>query len=762
MVKKGKISGFNLLHILNFNKIKIIGVTMKLMIRHKIIGLVFIAAVMPVLIVIILSVSKKNEAEEKLIEEIDILVKNNIQQIVEDVAGLCKTSNDLLKTKINAALSVVQDILNREGGVTLHSERVRWNAENQYTKQITSFTLPKMTVSGIWLGQNESFSKRTLVVDKVKALVGCTCTIFQRINEKGDMLRVATNVEKLDKTRAINTFIPAVNPDGNYNSVISTIMAGNTYYGNAYVVNAWCQTAYKPLKDMNNKIIGMLYVGVKRRSVKSLRQAIMDVKIGENGYIYILGGNGSHKGHYIISKNGKRDGENIWNAKDADGRYFIRSIVNKAIGLRDGETFFETYPWKNKDEDRARVKIAAITYYEPWDWVIGAGTYLDEYYEAKDQVSDELSSLISNSIMAGLIILVLITFFAFYLTNKILRPLESMAEAAERFGNGEIDEHIDSYYDDETGVLANAFNNMADNIRKILKKINNSTDVLNESTSDLIVVSKNMDETSANMNKKSSSATIAIEEVSANITAMSAAAEQFSTNINIVAASTEEMTTTVSEIAQSSNKAQQITSKAVNSVNHSSLQVKELGVAAEEISKVIGVIVEISEQTKLLALNATIEAARAGEAGKGFSVVANEIKELANQTNAATEDIRNKIEAIQISTKGTVTEISNINSVINSINEIVASIATAVEEQSVTTKDIAGNIGQAASGIKDMAAKVTYTADSTKNIASDISSLDQAMNDVKTSSDKIGKGVLKFTEMANELKKIVEMFKFNA
>jgi methyl-accepting chemotaxis protein len=127
------------------------------------------------------------------------------------------------------------------------------------------------------------------VVDDVKELVGGTATIFQRMNRQGNILRVATNVEKLDNTRAIGTYIPAVNPDGIPNPVVSTVMQGKTYRGIAYVVNAWYITAYEPIFDGQGEIVGVLYVGVKQENVESLRQAILKTQVGETGYVYAFG-----------------------------------------------------------------------------------------------------------------------------------------------------------------------------------------------------------------------------------------------------------------------------------------------------------------------------------------------------------------------------------------------------------------------------------------------------------------------------------------
>ena len=136
----------------------------------------------------------------------------------------------------------------------------------------------------------------------------------------------------------------------------------------------------------------------------------------------------------------------------------------------------------------------------------------------------------------------------------------------------------------------------------------------------------------------------------------------------------------------------------------------KLGESSVEIGKVIKVITSIAQQTNLLALNATIEAARAGEAGKGFAVVANEVKELAKQTAKATEDIGQKIEAIQADTKGAVQAIGEISSVINQINDISNNIASAVEEQTVTTNEIGRNVTEAAKGTGDIAKNISGVA----------------------------------------------------
>ncbi len=159
------------------------------------------------------------------------------------------------------------------------------------------------------------------------------------------------------------------------------------------------------------------------------------------------------------------------------------------------------------------------------------------------------------------------------------------------------------------------------------------------------------------------------------------------------------MTATVQSISGNADEAAKIAGKAVKTANAANATVAKLGESSAEIGQVIKVITSIAQQTNLLALNATIEAARAGEAGKGFAVVANEVKELAKQTAKATEDISQKITAIQDDTKGAVESIGSITAVINQINDISGTIATAVEEQSATTNEMSRNVAGRSQGV---------------------------------------------------------------
>jgi methyl-accepting chemotaxis protein len=235
------------------------------------------------------------------------------------------------------------------------------------------------------------------------------------------------------------------------------------------------------------------------------------------------------------------------------------------------------------------------------------------------------------------------------------------------------------------------------------------------------------------------------EETSAQASVVSAASEQVSRNVQTVATGTEEMGASIREIAKNAADAAKVAAQAVRVADTTNTTVGKLGDSSAEIGKVIKVITSIAQQTNLLALNATIEAARAGEAGKGFAVVANEVKELAKETAKATEDISQKIEAIQGDTRGATQAIAEISAIINQINDISGTIASAVEEQTATANEISRNVSEAARGTAEIAQNITGVAQAARSTS-------DGASDSQSASDGLAK-------LASELQQLVSGFK---
>jgi len=369
---------------------------------------------------------------DKAAKEALKLVDADLDHITENVYNLIKSQDNAIQQKINHDLKVAHYVLNQSGHVYLSDQTVPWKAINQYTANVIDVEIPKMMVGGFWLGQNKQMWMDAPVVDLVKQLVGGTCTIFQRINAEGDMLRVATNVEIKSGTRAIGTFIPAVNPDGKANPVVSTVMNDDTYRGASYAIDGWQVTAYDPLYDSEEEIIGLLQVGVKNNDIAALRNAIMRLRIGESGYVFILGGKGKDRGHYIISKNGERDGEDLWAHTDAEGRTFIQSLIGKALLCKPGEFATERYQWINPGETTSRNKIARLAYYEPWDWVIGASAYEDEINHSSEIISKGYQSMTRVFAIVAAVVALLGGIVTWLFATKVSNTLKVITQAATK------------------------------------------------------------------------------------------------------------------------------------------------------------------------------------------------------------------------------------------------------------------------------------------------------------------------------------------
>jgi methyl-accepting chemotaxis protein len=216
------------------------------------------------------------------------------------------------------------------------------------------------------------------------------------------------------------------------------------------------------------------------------------------------------------------------------------------------------------------------------------------------------------------------------------------------------------------------------------------------------------------------------EETSRSAAAISRAAGQVSGRVQAIASAAEQMKAAVREIAQGTSEGTMVASQAVAQAESANRIIGRLGQSSQEISTVVKMITGIAEQTNLLALNATIEAARAGGAGKGFAVVANEVKELAKETAQATEEISQKIEAIQSDTAAAVDAISAVGEIMKKIYDFQNMIASAVEEQSATTSTIGLEIDEAARGSGEIAENMTDVAEGARVAAGNATEIQSA------------------------------------
>lgn len=433
------------------------------------------SALLTAVALVLLSVWQSEQYNTLAQGEVDALIEADFDHITQGVYNLVQTENEAVQLQVDNNLKVARHLLTSSGGVQLAQESIAWTAINQLTKDATEIELPKLLVGEQWIGKNSELSVETPVVDAVTRLVGENATIFQRMNARGDMLRVATTVPIAGNGRAIGTYIPALDPDGSENQIVSAILQGKTYHGRAYVVNDWHLAAYEPIHDSTGDLVGMLYVGVKQEVVASrIRQAILQTTVGKTGYVYILGGKGEDRGRYIISYKGERDGEDVWESQDSDGHLVIQEIIEKATHLQPGEMTTVRYRWQNRGEPAPRWKIARLAYYAPWDWVIGTSVYEDELQAYSSLLSDGRARMIRIMGVAGGIIAVLVGLLCMLFTWSITRPVRQMTEVAKKIIAGDLNQVVPVTSQDEIGVLARTFNLMTGELHRFMEGLRES------------------------------------------------------------------------------------------------------------------------------------------------------------------------------------------------------------------------------------------------------------------------------------------------
>jgi len=348
-----------------------------------------------------------------------------------------------------------------------------------------------------------------------------------------------------------------------------------------------------------------------------------------------------------------------------------------------------------------------------------------------DKGSNEMMAIVWKVLISGCLIAIgAAVCGGIVLARNIATPLAATVAHLGQIAQGDLSkDEVPEFQTrgDEIGILARAMQTMVVALRKIIHEVSTGIQSLSSSSMELMANSKEMSSGSRDASEMSSgsrdasdrahSVSAAAEEMSSNITSVAASMEQATANLAHVASATEQMTSTIGEIARNSEKARNFTDAATRQAARITEQIDQLGLTAREIGKETETITEISAQTNLLVLNATIEAARAGSAGKGFAVVATEIKALAQQTAAATEDIKGRISAVQAATAGGIGEIEKVSEVIREVSAIVASIATAIDQQSTATKDIARNIAEASLGVTEANTRVAETSLVSRSIA---------------------------------------------
>jgi methyl-accepting chemotaxis protein len=659
--------------------------------KVKIILLGTVGILVTALVFILLQFWNSQQFHNQMENTIQLLSDRDLEHIAQSTYAFIKAQDESSNVQMKNSINTAFYVLNENGGINLSNQTITWKAVNQIDKSSIDVRLPKMMVGKIWLGQISEIETTVPVVDQVTQMVGGTCTIFQRMNDNGDMLRIATNVKNAEGKRAIGTYIPAVNKDSTPNPVISTILKGEMYTGIAYVVDSWYVTAYEPLRDEQKNVVGMIYVGVKQADViQALRKAILQIKVGKGGYVFVIQGKGELRGHYIISQEGKRDGEDIWNVQDVNGHFYIQDIINKALALKAGETTTITYWWQNPQDPAPRAKVAHIAYYEPWDWVIGVSTYQEELEQSKIAMTSKINTTTATIVIAGILIALSGGIIAFFIATSITKPIQNLTNIATALSNGDVNQEISFQGTDEVGKLAHAFRQMI----VYLTNTADAADSLARGDLTISVTPRSLKDRLGNaFSQMISQLHNTLSPLNENAIEVDNAAERLAYTSQQLGHTTTQISATIQQIAQGAAHQSELANRTANAMEQLTHTIDGVQIGTQEQAAAINETAEVMQQ-----LSQSVAVINEGTQQQVDATVKN--RDASQQLSQAVGELQRGAQAQKLGLDKATQAGKELNQVIERVTQATDQVSKDVESAAKTAGDGATVVSQTTQGMQ--------------------------------------------------------------
>jgi methyl-accepting chemotaxis protein len=528
-------------------------------------------------------------------------------------------------------------------------------------------------------------------VDRFTAQSGEGATVFVKTGD--DYVRVSTSVKRENGERAVGTLLDRAHPG------YARLQAGQSYTGMATLFGKQYMTEYVPIKDAQNAVIGVLYVGVNiTEDLKTLNAKIKTIKLGDTGYFYVLDGKpGANQGKLLMHPT--REGERILDSKDADGREYVKEILERDDGtlqLRIAE-----------DGKAPRALLTAFKQYKNWNWMIVGQVPTDE-------VTKDVTALRDMYAVIGIAALLLIAGALYWTTRRMIsRPLDTMIAVAQQLASGNLSINSNTLRQDDVGQLMRAIDSIGSGLAAVVRDVRHATDTIG-------VGSREIATGNADLSSRTESQASALEET---------------------ASSMEELTSTVRQNADNARQANQLALSASDVATRGGHVVGQMigtmgsiTESSRKIADIIGVIDGISFQTNILALNASVEAARAGEQGRGFAVVAGEVRNLAQRSAAAAKEIKtlidDSVDKVDAGSQLVDQAGATMNEIVESVKrvtDIMAEITAASQEQSAGIEEVNRAITQMDEMTQQNAALVEQAAAAAQSMQDQTATLAQAV-----------------------------------
>jgi len=403
-------------------------------------------------------------------------------------------------------------------------------------------------------------------VDEIRRQSGLFVTIFQRLDEQGTMLRVATNVVTADGKRAIGTVISPRNADGIPSPVLAAVLAGKTYLGRAFVVGHWINAIYAPVFGRDGQVVGMLFAGESKESAAEFKRVFRDIRFGKSGRVFVLGGTDAQKGLFVLSMNGNRDEVNVWEETNSKGEKYIQQMVEAGVKLEPDSVGLLRFTYQNAKKEESD-RMAALMYFAPWDWVIGVCADNRELEQTSVGIANYLRQMVYWFLALAVVLSGVLLLFAMGVARRITNPLARAVTLLRDIahGDGDLTRRLPIENEDEVGKLSRYFNELMDKLQSFVREIGSGVHEVAQTAVDLKATASGMSADAVGVSDRAHQAATstasaganvqsvasAIEQVSSSTNAVASAGAQISSNLDNVAAAVEQMSANMNVVASS-------------------------------------------------------------------------------------------------------------------------------------------------------------------------------------------------------------------
>jgi methyl-accepting chemotaxis protein WspA len=677
---------------------------LNLKLRAKIIGLAVMAAAIPTAVMFGLIRMKEQRAADTIGPILESLSGAIVSDSAINAHDSCAIANDLLLNDLETTIDVARRLVLEVGGISFRPPNRSWEAANQLTRSVERIDLPSLHLGKTEVPAVSDMNIPVPVVDEVTQISKNTCTIFQRMNAQGDMLRVATTVPTESGRRGIGTFIPVVGPKGDRSPVIAAVLAGETYRGRAFVYNAWYLTIYEPIFDDTKEVIGMLYVGIRQEKVPGLRSNLAKMRVGRTGYLTVFQAQGNPPGRCVISGGSLfLEGQNYGEMIDADGYPFLQKILSEAVKLKPGEVGSMAVHLRFAPGEDPQETLIKFSYFSPWDWVICASAREEDFDDAQREMQTQLAALRLESFMGGALALLLAAGLAMILGRRIAQPITELTKIAGLVADGDLaqaDQRMQeaSVHMRESAVSGTALlrgetfdetNQLCDAFERMIHQLSSLVGQVKDSSSALVGTATEISATSRQQERNVQDFGVSTNEIAAAVRQISATSQELLGTMNDVSDVAGETAVMADDGRKSLSGMEEAMRRLATATRLISSKLSVINEKANNIGTVINTISDVADQTDLISLNAAIEAEKAGAAGQGFGVVAREIRRLADRTAVATLDIEELVKEMQSAVTAGVMEMDKfteeVRQGVDETGRISAQLARIIEQVQTLT-----------------------------------------------------------------------------